>query len=173
MLNMMREKYFLVIGRILRAIHFYRIYKHGGEVIGNRILSFFLDVNECETLSPCHVDATCTNTPGNYACACKNGYTGNGFFCLDINECASQTACSNLVTCTNTLGSYNCGECPDGYQGNGTVCEGEWKRRLLRERFKDLHSSSFVICLCLSSFSLCFSSLISAMIYLFPVFICF
>ena len=34
------------------------------------------------------------------------------------------TPCSTLVNCTNTVGSYVCSDCPSGYTGNGTVCNG-------------------------------------------------
>ena len=56
----------------------------------------FLDINECiEGLTTCdvngtctastvqcHVDATCSNTPGSYMCVCNNGYDGNGILCV-------------------------------------------------------------------------------------------
>ena len=41
---------------------------------------FYSDINECLT-NPCHSAASCTNTEGSFACACNEGYTGNGFVC--------------------------------------------------------------------------------------------
>ena len=40
-----------------------------------------LDVNECQTESPCDSNATCNNTDGSYVCACNIGYSGDGFIC--------------------------------------------------------------------------------------------
>ena len=45
------------------------------------LTSFHIDVNECETKVPCHVNATCTNVDGSFYCACKANYSGDGFFC--------------------------------------------------------------------------------------------
>ena len=41
-----------------------------------------LDVDEC-TLGTdnCHTEATCTNTPGSFSCACDGGYSGDGVSC--------------------------------------------------------------------------------------------
>jgi len=41
-----------------------------------------IDTNEClKNNGGCHSDAICTNTPGSFNCACKSGYSGNGFNC--------------------------------------------------------------------------------------------
>ena len=45
-----------------------------------------VDVNECVTRAfpkdrECDEYADCTNTVGSYYCACKPGFTGDGFFC--------------------------------------------------------------------------------------------
>ena len=38
-----------------------------------------VDVNECEAeVSPCHQNATCTNTKGAYECSCNGGLVGDG-----------------------------------------------------------------------------------------------
>jgi hypothetical protein len=43
------------------------------------------DINEC-IQSPCHPNAICTNTYGNFTCECKRNYIGNGFFCKPIHD---------------------------------------------------------------------------------------
>ena len=43
-----------------------------------------LDINECaERRDDCHREsnATCTDTDGNFLCACIEGFEGNGTFC--------------------------------------------------------------------------------------------
>ena len=43
---------------------------------------------------------------------------------LDIDECLDNTHdCAAEANCTNTAGSFIC-TCHDGYQGNGTTCQG-------------------------------------------------
>ena len=70
--------------------------------------------------SACHEDATCSRVDWqNYTCACKEGYTGNGFNCSEIDECQSHP-CSFGGTCHNYVNYYNC-TCPRGYH-NGTDC---------------------------------------------------
>ena len=39
------------------------------------------DIDECLVQSPCHPNATCTNTLGSVVCACKTGYAGDGMTC--------------------------------------------------------------------------------------------
>ena len=39
------------------------------------------DINECSEIGRCHSNATCTNTPGSFSCACYKGYSGNGINC--------------------------------------------------------------------------------------------
>ena len=80
-------------------------------------------------VNSCHVNATCSDTDGNYTCACNDGFEGDGFTCEDIDECADpvrraaiENDCHADAACTNTIGSYECG-CNDGYFGNGTDCE--------------------------------------------------
>lgn len=46
------------------------------------------------------------------------------FYYTDINECLSgQQNCHSDANCTNIKGSLHC-TCKNGYQGNGSYCEG-------------------------------------------------
>ena len=36
----------------------------------------FVDINECESSSPCGVSANCLNLPGNFVCKCEVDFTG-------------------------------------------------------------------------------------------------
>jgi hypothetical protein len=50
-----------------------------------------VDVNECATgAHNCSVNATCTNTPGGYACTCNSGFAGNGKNCTGVAETESK-----------------------------------------------------------------------------------
>ncbi len=41
-----------------------------------------LDIDECLVNNGgCSRDAVCTNSPGSFTCACKPGFSGNGFTC--------------------------------------------------------------------------------------------
>lgn len=42
---------------------------------------FFIDIDECATLNPCHVNANCQNQLGTFECKCKAGYKGDGYNC--------------------------------------------------------------------------------------------
>ncbi|CAJ0968687.1 unnamed protein product, partial [Ranitomeya imitator] len=75
------------------------------------------DINECETKNICSPNATCTNTIGNYTCACNDGFSGNGTHCEDIDECETNNICSPYATCTNTIGNYTC-TCNHGFSGD-------------------------------------------------------
>ncbi|XP_078523136.1 uncharacterized protein LOC144792134 [Lissotriton helveticus] len=77
------------------------------------------DTNECSS-SPCHGNATCTNTAGSYMCVCNPGFQGDGISCNDTNECSSRP-CHGNATCNNTVGSYTC-VCNPGFQGDGISC---------------------------------------------------
>lgn len=66
------------------------------------VITLNIDVNECETEAPCHVNATCTNVDGSYYCACKANYSGDGFFCegkcFEIVHQALNALISNVST---------------------------------------------------------------------------
>ena len=127
-----------------------------------------VDIDEC-TLSQhnCHSEARCQNTPGRFACFCRQGFSGNGIHCNgkkisfplrfyshhislyhtlitpDIDECAlSQHNCHSNAQCRNTPGSFTC-FCRQGFSGDGTQCSG--KKRI------SFPSNSILIIHCLNS----------------------
>ena len=52
------------------------------DILVIRAIIVFIDIDECETGSDnCDVDATCTNTAGNFTCNCNQGYRGDGVSC--------------------------------------------------------------------------------------------
>jgi hypothetical protein len=71
------------------------------------------DIDECNTTSPCHTDAACTNTDGSFTCACNQNYNGDGFSCslcpteacwnynITTKTCTMKDECSTL-TCGST-----------------------------------------------------------------------
>ena len=51
-------------------------------LIKNRVELYLTDIDECSNgTDNCHEQATCTNTAGNFTCACNAGYTGDGTNC--------------------------------------------------------------------------------------------
>ena len=44
----------------------------------------FSDIDECQNPGSCGLNALCQNTPGNYTCACPNGYGGNPYDGVNI-----------------------------------------------------------------------------------------
>eukprot|EP00042_Codosiga_hollandica_P059042 m.900085 g.900085 ORF g.900085 m.900085 type:complete len:1448 (+) comp60039_c0_seq4:97-4440(+) len=80
------------------------------------------DINEClAAVSPCAEDATCTNTPGNFSCACESGYSGDGYAgaghtgCTLTDTCALKP-CDPLTTCSQPgPNQFVCSACPPGY----------------------------------------------------------
>ena len=56
-------------------------YQSVKSIVSKRFCNLFItDINEC-LANPCSVHADCTNTIGSFSCACRTGFTGNGFFC--------------------------------------------------------------------------------------------
>ncbi|MBN2528831.1 MAG: hypothetical protein JXR76_20745 [Deltaproteobacteria bacterium] len=84
------------------------------------------DINECDPVDPCGVNATCDNTPGAYVCNCDDGFFGDGFAgCSDVDECEWKNGyCDPVAVCNNVPGGHTCGDCPAGYTGDGyTGCQ--------------------------------------------------
>jgi hypothetical protein len=63
-----------------------------------------IDIDECMAGNDCSSDATCTNEPGTFACACKPGFAGDGRACTRVcntvlvyDDCtAPDTDCSTI-----------------------------------------------------------------------------
>lgn len=83
-----------------------------------------LDLDECQSPTACGTGAQCINTPGNYTCACPEGYHGDPYYsCTDIDECTHSNACGPGAVCTNLEGGYRC-DCPEGYDGEARSATG-------------------------------------------------
>jgi hypothetical protein len=91
------------------------------------------DVDECANgANNCDGNATCTNTPGSFSCACNNGYVGNGITC-DKPLCGNSNG-GNLTkdngTGTGILYCYNGGDSVESrakkacesHHGEGACC---------------------------------------------------
>ena len=53
----------------------------------------------------------------------------HNLFKSDVDECSlDPSPCDENSNCTNNDGSYNC-TCKEGYQGNGSTCEGIFKHK--------------------------------------------
>ncbi len=70
------------------------------------------DINECARgLAGCAPNASCTNTPGGYTCACFPGYSGDG-----KNSCAADPAALSATAAryaTDGTGKLACSEGQD------------------------------------------------------------
>jgi len=109
------------------------------------------DIDECAGKNDCSVDASCSNTPGDYDCTCNDGYKGDGEDCKDIDECNEDLDnCSINADCTNQDGGFKC-ECKDGFNGDGIVCNGS---KEFGETCKEAQDCSSGLCL-LGDFKMC------------------
>ena len=46
-----------------------------------------LDIDECSADSSiCDKNADCSNSNGSYSCACKQGFTGDGYVCQGMRS---------------------------------------------------------------------------------------
>ncbi|XP_066475371.1 signal peptide, CUB and EGF-like domain-containing protein 2 [Tiliqua scincoides] len=73
------------------------------------------DVDECDNDFNGGCVHECFNIPGNYRCACYDGFmlAQDGHNCLDTDECLlNNGGCQHV--CVNTVGSYEC-RCNDGF----------------------------------------------------------
>uniref|UniRef100_A0A8C5KVK2 Signal peptide, CUB and EGF-like domain-containing protein 2 n=1 Tax=Jaculus jaculus TaxID=51337 RepID=A0A8C5KVK2_JACJA len=73
------------------------------------------DTDECENELNGGCVHECLNIPGNYRCACFDGFmlAHDGHNCLDVDECLENNGgCQH--TCVNVMGSYEC-RCKEGF----------------------------------------------------------
>ncbi|XP_064165869.1 von Willebrand factor D and EGF domain-containing protein [Anguilla rostrata] len=76
------------------------------------------DLDECLS-NPCAA-GTCLDMTDGFLCQCPAGL--RGVTCQeDVNECEGDP-CFPGALCINSFGSYRCGPCPQGLEGDGTVC---------------------------------------------------
>jgi hypothetical protein len=60
------------------------------------------DIDECFGENNCDVNALCTNTQGSYTCACKEGFSGDGFTCVEIDFCPTYPDIENAFVPNNS-----------------------------------------------------------------------
>ena len=66
----------------------------------NSTTSFLTDIDECRLgTHNCDVNAICINLPGSFSCACRQGYTGNGFVCQGIHTYATFACIILNISC--------------------------------------------------------------------------
>ena len=49
--------------------------------LGEILILYFSDINECSGSAKCSKQAKCVNIIGSYKCYCNEGYYGDGRFC--------------------------------------------------------------------------------------------
>lgn len=58
------------------------------------------DVDECSAgRHRCHSEAECMNIEGGYTCSCRNGFSGDGYYCQQMLTC-DELQCDVNGECT-------------------------------------------------------------------------
>ncbi|RLW00187.1 hypothetical protein DV515_00009195 [Chloebia gouldiae] len=84
--------------------------------IGWRGVTCETAIDACESSNGgCSSKAECRRTtPGNRACVCSAGYTGDGIVCIEINPCLMNNGgCDRNAECTQTGPNQNNGGCSE------------------------------------------------------------
>merc|ERR1712032_742010 len=75
------------------------------------------DVDECsENSFKCHAHSSCKNRPGDYGCACDDGYYAFDTGCRKDDACRSQP-CQNGGECQVQGNAFKC-TCASGWSGD-------------------------------------------------------
>jgi len=83
------------------------------------------DIDECaDETHDCDTFATCSNSPGSFACTCNEGFAGDGKTCMNTGDCTS-SPCSTggdaAATCADDDPGYTC-TCSTGFTFDGATC---------------------------------------------------
>ncbi|KAI8515788.1 hypothetical protein Bbelb_066010 [Branchiostoma belcheri] len=78
------------------------------------------EIDECQS-NPCY-NGTCIDMINGFNCTCDDDHVGE--FChIDIDDKCGLQPCFPGVLCINVAGGFECGDCPEGFTGNGITCQ--------------------------------------------------
>src|SRR5262245_8856147 len=107
-----------------------------------------MDIDECEMASACLPGATCTNTPGSFACACPAGMVGDGTTkCLPAEFTRIEAGYSSTCAIAKDGALWCWGNNSFGQLGDGTTTSRAMPGRVGdRTDWIDLSASSSTVC---------------------------
>ncbi|MEZ4461521.1 MAG: EGF domain-containing protein [bacterium] len=80
-----------------------------------------VDIDECLEATVCDPNATCTNSPGSFACECNTGFMGDGFSCAPMPTESVGLSAGTQHNCAIRSGAIWCwGDNNYGQLGDGT-----------------------------------------------------
>ncbi|KAI8509441.1 hypothetical protein Bbelb_132890 [Branchiostoma belcheri] len=78
------------------------------------------EIDECLS-NPCHT-GTCIDLVNGFKCLCDEQHVGEFCHIEQGDNCALEP-CFHSVPCINVGSGFECGDCPEGFIGNGIICE--------------------------------------------------